>query len=177
MGYPILIWLGVSHPVLAGGQDCCTPRPGTGVPSGKDIGPVEVLWDGDGVPLERTWNQWTYYGMEMGLPPPGGGQTENITSCRTTYAGGKNPVKFYILKSKIQIISKFNLERINEVVFTTSQSFSFEFCSIRYECLVNCCRHSGTTGRCLLATQSQNSFYSKKKLHSDSSYPNIFSNF
>ena len=35
----------------------------------KDIGPVKVLWDGDRVPLERTWNQWRYYGMVMGYPP------------------------------------------------------------------------------------------------------------
>ena len=27
---------------------------------------LEVLWDGDWVPLERTWVQWKYYGMEMG---------------------------------------------------------------------------------------------------------------
>ena len=38
----------------------------TGVPPGKNMGPVEVLWNGDGVPSERTWDQWKYYGMEMG---------------------------------------------------------------------------------------------------------------
>ena len=49
------------------------------------MGPVEVLWDGDGVPQkghgtsgsimgwrwgtpERIWDQWKYYGMEMGYP-------------------------------------------------------------------------------------------------------------
>ena len=33
------------------------------------MGPVEVLWDRDGVPpLKRTWEQWKYYGMEMGSP-------------------------------------------------------------------------------------------------------------
>ena len=31
--------------------------------------PVEVLWDGDWVPPERTWDEWKYYGMEMGYPP------------------------------------------------------------------------------------------------------------
>ena len=35
---------------------------------GKDMGPVEVLWE------------------EMGPPPPDGGQTENMTSRRTTRA-------------------------------------------------------------------------------------------
>ena len=34
------------------------------------MGPMEVLWDGDEYPLERTWSQWKYYGMEMGVPPP-----------------------------------------------------------------------------------------------------------
>ena len=34
-----------------------------------------------GYPLERAWNQWNYYGMEMGYPhPPGCEQTESITS-------------------------------------------------------------------------------------------------
>ena len=54
----------------------------------KDMGPVEVLWDRDGAspkkghgtsgsimgmemgyPLERTWDQYKYYGMEMGYAP------------------------------------------------------------------------------------------------------------
>ena len=41
---------------------------GGGVPPAKDMVTVEVLWDGDGVPpaLERIWNQWKYYGMEIG---------------------------------------------------------------------------------------------------------------
>ena len=43
-----------------------------GTHSGKDMGPAEVLWDGDGVPLA------------------GSGQSENITSHRTSYAGGTN---------------------------------------------------------------------------------------
>ena len=47
---------------------------GDGVPSSrKDLGPVEVLLDGDGVTPTT----------------PGGGQSENITSRRTTYSGGK----------------------------------------------------------------------------------------
>ena len=41
-------------------------------------------------PKERTWDQWKYYGMEIGYSPTGGGQSENITSRRATYAGGKN---------------------------------------------------------------------------------------
>ena len=59
-GYPIL-W-GYSIP----GQGI--PHSRTGVLPQKDIGPVEVLWDGDGVPPERTWDQWKYYAMEMGYP-------------------------------------------------------------------------------------------------------------
>ena len=37
-------------------------------PPRKDMGPVEVLWDGDGVPPKRIWDQWKYYGKEMGTP-------------------------------------------------------------------------------------------------------------
>ena len=44
--------------------DQYTPPPGTGVPLplGRDLGPVTEE------PPERTWNQWKYYGMEMGTP-------------------------------------------------------------------------------------------------------------
>ena len=46
-------------------------------------------------PPERTWDQWKYYEMEMGYTPPPPPvvdkvKNENITSRRTTYAGGKN---------------------------------------------------------------------------------------
>ena len=48
------------HPDLAGdgvpppwGTPCRDLGPVTGVPPRKDMGPVEVLWDGDGIPLER----------------------------------------------------------------------------------------------------------------------------
>ena len=61
-GYPTP---GRDTPSLAG-----APHPYQGLPHPiSDMGPVEVLWDGDGVPPERTWDQWKYYGMEMGLPP------------------------------------------------------------------------------------------------------------
>ena len=56
---------------------------------------MEVLWDGDRVSQDRTWNQWKYYGMETEMEyPPGGGQSENITSRRTAYAGGKNNMTY-----------------------------------------------------------------------------------
>ena len=106
---------GVPHPVLAGGVPHPDPIMGypparTGVPPGRDLKPVT------GVPPERTWDQWKYYGMEMGYPqkghwtsgsimgwrwgkpsppphtPPSGGQTENITSRRTTYVGDNNEI-------------------------------------------------------------------------------------
>ena len=72
-----------------------------------DLGPVTGVY-----PSDRTWDQWKYYGMEMGYPQKGHGtsssimewrwrwgtpppptgceQTENITSRRTTYAVGNN---------------------------------------------------------------------------------------
>ena len=82
-GYPSLARGGT--PSLAGGTPYRgNPWPGleyplerdlgpvTGVLPGKDMGPVEVLWDGDGVPLERTWDQII---MERRwgtpTPPPG----------------------------------------------------------------------------------------------------------
>ena len=39
------------------------PHPWTGGYPCPDLGPVT------GVPLERTWDQWKYYGMEIGYPP------------------------------------------------------------------------------------------------------------
>ena len=61
----------------------------------RDMGPVEVLWDGDGSPPARKHGTsgWKYYGMEIGYPlQPLCGQTDkfpsiNITFPRTTYAG------------------------------------------------------------------------------------------
>ena len=118
-GYPILTWLraggtplwstlwpgletlsnlGLRYPRKGGyipSQDWGTSKKGSGTShwgtssSRRDMRPVEV-WDGDGVPLERTWDQWKY-GMEMGYPPSAGGwQTENITSGRTSYSDGNN---------------------------------------------------------------------------------------
>ena len=79
-GYPFQSWLGVLNPVLAcGGIPSCpwqqvyrgVPLPGTGVPPpppgtriqplGKDMGSVEVLWDGDGDIMRWVWGN---------LPPP-----------------------------------------------------------------------------------------------------------
>ena len=66
-GVPILSWLGVSHPVLArGGTPSCSDQ---GTPK-KDMGPVEVLGDGDWVPPEREWDQWKYDGDGVPPPPP-----------------------------------------------------------------------------------------------------------
>ena len=46
----------LGYPILAGGRECY-PRMG-----------CPLL--GTGVPPERTWDQWKYYGMEMGYPLP-----------------------------------------------------------------------------------------------------------
>ena len=48
---------------------CPDLGPVTRVQPRKDMGPVAVLWDVHGVPLVGTWDQWKYYGMEMGYPP------------------------------------------------------------------------------------------------------------
>ena len=68
-----------------------------GVPQGtsrKDMGPVEVLWDGDGVPPEWTWDQWKYYVMKMEYPLPPGVirqmPVKTVPSRITTYADGKD---------------------------------------------------------------------------------------
>ena len=57
----------------------------------KAMGPVKVLWEGDGYPLpERTWDQWKYYGVEMGYPAPRCGQTDTCkNSTFPSYRGGK----------------------------------------------------------------------------------------
>ena len=44
---------------------------------------MEVLWDGDGAPPERRWDQWKHYGIEIGYPPPKGhGTSESIMGWR-----------------------------------------------------------------------------------------------
>ena len=96
-GYPIL---GTPHPDLAWGHPILgTPHPivghplyRTGVPHpGRDLGPVA------GIPPERTWYQWKYYGMEMGYPPSPDVDRQTpvktVPSCRTRYAGGKNMLR------------------------------------------------------------------------------------
>ena len=85
---------------IPGGGGGCTPVvsmmgvplswPGWGVPF---WGTPILTWNQSLVyPLERTWDQWKYYRveMEMGFPPPRCGQIENITYRRPTYAVGNN---------------------------------------------------------------------------------------
>ena len=70
-GTPVLSWLGVPMswgiPCLELGIPCLGlgyPIPGTGYPLGGDLGPVT------GVPPEKRWNHWKYYGMEIGYSTP-----------------------------------------------------------------------------------------------------------
>ena len=59
----------------------------------KDVGPVEVLWDGDRVPPERTWDQWKYYGMEIGYTPPPHADGQTHWSCyRPHPKDGEHPL-------------------------------------------------------------------------------------
>ena len=101
---PVLNGVGVSHPVLAGGRGypimSCPGKwsypilscPVHGVPHhvlswiGGGGGNPILSWLGYplselGCPLEGTWDQCKYYGMEMGYnpPPPPCEQTENVT--------------------------------------------------------------------------------------------------
>ena len=67
-GTPILTWL--ENPIFSQGVPGIPSHPDlgpvTGVPSQKGHGTSGSImgwrW---GPPLERTWNQWKYYGMEM----------------------------------------------------------------------------------------------------------------
>ena len=73
------------------------PFPGQGLPQSQVEGAPSLARDGVScyeaplvrteVPLERTWKQWMDFGMEMRYPLDGG-QTENITTRRTSWAGG-----------------------------------------------------------------------------------------
>ena len=102
--YPIWLvhtptWLGVFHPHV---RDWDTPQKGPGrtshwgtpkegtwgqslgYPPRKDMGPVEVLWDGDGVTP----------------PPPGVNRqtpVKTVPSRRTTYAGGNKTGHFHTI--------------------------------------------------------------------------------
>ena len=79
------------HPDLAGGGG--TPSQDGGYPV---LGyPLHSDLDGRGTPGKRRWDQWKYYGMEMGNPPPPfrvwkKKQTETITFLHPSDAGGKN---------------------------------------------------------------------------------------
>ena len=43
------------------------------------MGPVEVLWDGDGVPRKGHGATGSIMGLRWRIPSSGGSQTENIT--------------------------------------------------------------------------------------------------
>ena len=85
-GYPTLTWLGGGYPIL--GLEYPSPE-GTrdqslGYPPGKDMGPVQVLWDVDGVPPGKDMGpvQVLWDGDGVNPPPPRCGWTntcENIT--------------------------------------------------------------------------------------------------
>ena len=111
------------------------PIPGQGVPPSLDGGtPRQDLADrgvlhrqvltrgypphqdlARGTPLATWLGDTPLSGPDLagGYPPPQGGQTENITSCRTTYAGGKN-----CLRSSLTFNRNKNLSSCNNVAFT-----------------------------------------------------------
>ena len=64
-------------PILGGGLTRpwwgSVPHPWWGYPILGTVLPCPDLVRGyPGVPPERTWDQWKYYGMKMGYPPPPG---------------------------------------------------------------------------------------------------------
>ena len=66
-GYPFLTWPGgpiTGYPLFGTG----VPPPGTEVPTWHP--PGRDLAQSLRYPPERTWDQWKYYGMGMGHPPP-----------------------------------------------------------------------------------------------------------
>ena len=67
-GYPILTWSGV-YPIafLPGGTPSWPGWRGTPSWPGQSFLPS---WPGYGTPKEVTWDQWKYYGIEMGYSPP-----------------------------------------------------------------------------------------------------------
>ena len=73
--------------------------PGTGPVTGlggtSQAGPEQDFRQ-DPPPPERTWDQRLGRGLgpETGVAPPPGGQIENITFPRTSYAGGKNDIYY-----------------------------------------------------------------------------------
>ena len=72
LGYlPILTWgyLIPGHPGV--------PPSSTVAPLGRDLGPVTGI-----PPLERTWDQWKHYGVEMGYPQKGHGISGSIMEWR-----------------------------------------------------------------------------------------------
>ena len=75
---PVLTWLGGTPSQDGGTLSWGTPRPdlAEGYPPGRAMGPVEVLWDGDGVPA-RVWTDK---------------QAETITFPHPSDAGGNNIV-------------------------------------------------------------------------------------
>ena len=69
---------------------------------------LAVLWNGDGVPPEGTWDQWLLVLWDGVIPPPPvlTDTCENMTSRRTTYAGGKKWGPVHILLQAIIISTK-----------------------------------------------------------------------
>ena len=118
LGTPILAWpegtpsqdMGVPHPQvlpctdLAGGTPSLSTSPrkdmgpvevlwdGDGVLPRKDMGPVEVLWDGDGVPPRKVMGPVEVLWDGDGVPPRvwTNKQTETITFDHPSDAGGSD---------------------------------------------------------------------------------------
>ena len=91
-----------------------TPCPGLGYPPphlalGYSHLRLGYPYLGVGIPQEGTWDQWKYCGIEMGggVPPSNNVEQtdtcENITSSRTTYAGGNYNIYVIDRCSYIQV--------------------------------------------------------------------------
>ena len=89
-GTPIMGYSLSPRPDLTGGTPYLVweyPIPDWGYPH-HGVPPI-LTWDQSlGYPLERTWDQWKYDGMEMEMGYPPG--VNKLKTSRTTYAVGNN---------------------------------------------------------------------------------------
>ena len=86
-------------------RDWDTPPPGSEVPPRRHLGSVTGVTP----PPENTWDQWKYYGMEMGTPPRCG-QTDNCENST-----------FPILPMRAAIMTKVRISLLLLLLFSRQE--------------------------------------------------------